>query len=239
MARAQGPDFSHWNGSYDPHVLEGTEHFVFQKASEGNSWEDELFPAQWEALADVNIFRSPYHFWRFGDPIGNAKHFRDIVGDDKGTLPPVVDLEDTRAPSGTRCTADVLTCLQNVEQEFGIKPIIYTAAWWWDPHMTSHASFAHYDLWVANYRTVYPWTQPFMPRGLSEWHFWQYTDRKDVGIPDPTCDHNYFNGDVAALQAYAGIEPTPPPTDNELEERVTELEAQVTNIEQWIEGYES
>jgi GH25 family lysozyme M1 (1,4-beta-N-acetylmuramidase) len=107
-----------------------------------------------------------------------------------------------------------------------------------------------YPLWMAHYpyragRITTTWevfkrdyqptiAGPAMPTGCPTWTFWQFTGDKFI-LPGVTTalDVNYFNGDIAALQRFAGVtvtepEPEPEPTLT-LEERVARLETAARN----------
>ncbi|HEV3469607.1 MAG TPA: GH25 family lysozyme, partial [Pyrinomonadaceae bacterium] len=84
-----------------------------------------------------------------------------------------------------------------VEPAAGAAPIIYTAAAFWNEHFNDQ--FGRYPLWVAHYGPV---PSP-LPRGWSNWTFWQYSQSLRVGGVGGPADHDYFNGPAEALQALA------------------------------------
>jgi hypothetical protein len=75
---------------------------------------------------------------------------------------------------------------------------------------------------------------PSLPKGITQWTFWQFTGDKFV-LPGAASalDVNYYNGNLDDLKKMLGIKtetdtrPAPPTT----EERVTSLEGRVTKLE--------
>ena len=177
----KGIDVSHWQGDIDWGAIPLQYKFAFMKATEGTGFIDDKFSKNW--FESKGILRGAYHFWRYSfDGTAQAEHFFDIVGatGDLGELPPVVDLEDTRAPKGGDIAIRMRQMLQRTEELFGKKPVIYTANWWWSPWTLNNTGFGDYDLWVAHYKTVYPWSKPYLPAGWDSWQIWQHSDRGKV-----------------------------------------------------------
>src|SRR5512137_2836680 len=95
-------DCSHWDGTVDPSLLPSDIKFVFIKATEGGYIPDHL--AEQHYLSMSGRLRGLYHFWRYG--FGAALQAREFIQRIRALesvggpmeLPPVVDIEDTRAP---------------------------------------------------------------------------------------------------------------------------------------------
>jgi GH25 family lysozyme M1 (1,4-beta-N-acetylmuramidase) len=66
--------------------------------------------------------------------------------------------------------------------------------------------------------------------GLTEWKFWQFTNKGRVDGYYGNIDMNYFNGDENVLYAYVG-DTTPPPPPLSLEQREADLEKGVKRLE--------
>lgn len=81
-----------------------------------------------------------------------------------------------------------------------------TGAWWMNDWV-GRSAFGHYDLWVANYKTVYPWSKPYLPYDWTEWKFWQHSEKGSVPGVQSSCDLNLFYEDEIALFEYAGLGP--------------------------------
>jgi lysozyme len=207
MANAKGIDISHWQGNINFALVPSEYKFVYMKASEGTGFVDDKFVQNYDGF--VGRYRAPYHFWRYSaDPAAQAAHWRDTVGDRVGEWGPVADLEDKYAPKGGDTPNKIRAFLDAAEHEFGVKPLIYTGAWWWDSWVMQN--FSDYGLLIANYKTVYPWSKPYMPRtgGWSNWLFWQHSATGQVPGINASVDLNMFNGDDAALAQFMGVAPT-------------------------------
>lgn len=206
-----GLDLSHWDGSVEWPLVPDVYKFVFIKATEGNYTPDHLADQHWIGAGKEGILRGAYHFWRAAaSPKAQAKEFHDRVLWLEGQggemeLPPVVDIEDTRAPKLT-CLPAIRAMLTEVELLFGRTPIIYTARWYTDPWIGNCAWMLPYPLWVAQYSYNTNVLPTYMPRGLTRWTFWQWTDDLEIpGIAENNEDGDVFNGTLDELRAFAGV----------------------------------
>jgi lysozyme len=93
--------------------------------------------------------------------------------------------------------------LNAVEAATGRVPMIYTSASFWKTNAQNVASFSRYPLWVANYKVAAPKIPPVWPN----WTIWQFSE---TGVPwlSANADLDAFQGDMAALKAFAGIKKT-------------------------------
>ena len=200
----KGIDISHWQGIIDWDKIPIEYKFVFMKASEGSGFIDNKFSLNWfESKGE--LLRGAYHFWRYAfDPDEQAQHFYDTVSStgDLGELPPVVDIEDTRAPKGGDISVKVNEMLTRTSELFGKKPIVYTAKWYWNEWLASQA-FGGYDLWVAHYRPT--WLKPYLPAGWADWQIWQHSSKGSVPGIGGNCDLNVAKD--AWYESYATQEP--------------------------------
>ncbi|MEO8823805.1 MAG: GH25 family lysozyme [Ginsengibacter sp.] len=167
--------------------------FAFIKATEGTSIVDEQFRRNWLEAEKQNIPKGAYHFFV---PKRNAKkqaqNFMQIVNLKTGDLPPVLDVEKSRGVSVNEMQKEVKTWLDDVEQHYGIKPILYTNIDFYERYF--HTGFEEYPLWIAHY------LQPDKPRIENKWTFWQHSEKGRVdGIRAPV-DFNIFYGDSSDFQ---------------------------------------
>jgi lysozyme len=215
--RALGIDISHYNAISDfTKVLSAGVSFVGIKTTEGKSFKDPKFKDHRSGLR-TNPFKLGvfYHFARPGNPKDQANFFMDTVGpllpkerlcldfeDDKNGMP-TVDLKfmDTF----------FTTLMGGVCSDR--PPLIYTSKRVWSQignPQWSLASDVH--LWAPRYGSK----EPELPAPWKAWTFWQFSEAETVNGMPGTFDANYFNGDEAALDAYAsGLgKPVvvPPPT---------------------------
>lgn len=171
-----GFDSRHWDGNLpSPTPFR----YAFVKFTEATGFTASTARQQWDGLKARNLLRGPYHFYRnAANPEDQAAFFRATVGSDIGELPPVLDLEDTASIKGGELPARVKRCLAEIERLFERKPMIYSAAWWWNPWMGTQAWATAYEHWVANYTAG---SVPLLPVGWGRWDVWQY--KGDVAEP--------------------------------------------------------
>ena len=162
--------------------------FVFMKATEGIYNVDEQFRRNWLKAEEQNIPKGAYHFFIPGkDAKRQASNFIEIVNLKKGDLPPVLDIEIGRRFSVAEMRKEVKIWLDAVENNYGVKPIIYTNIDFYQKYFQQ--GFEDYPLWIAHY------LQPDKPRIENKWMFWQHSESGRVnGIKAPV-DFNVFYGD--------------------------------------------
>jgi hypothetical protein len=118
----------------------------------------------------------------------------------------VLDIEQGAGPLGHWA----LRWLRYVEAAVGYKPIVYTGAWFADPHgFADVPELAAYPLWLAEYQTSH------VPTPCAPWttvSFWQFTDRANLAGVSTPVDGNVFNGSVSDLPSY-GKPGLLPPSD--------------------------
>lgn len=238
MARPPGIDVSRWQGEIDwPAIKQAGITFVGIRASVGDFYTDDRFAENWQGAEDAGIFRCAYHVLR-PDISANAQiaHFEDVVGE-SGDLPHVLDVELTGGQSDQVIQDRTFESLQEMEARFGRTPIVYTADWFWTPHIGDQPWVDQYDLWVAHY--YWPQVQnPKIPAGWMVWRIWQHSNRGRVSGIQGNVDLNWFGGTMEDLIAYAGGQPPPPPPS--LEQRVENLEHWAEELDTWArsQGYD-
>ncbi|GAC1445299.1 MAG: hypothetical protein NVSMB55_25630 [Mycobacteriales bacterium] len=189
-----------WNA-----VRASGQRWAFVKATEGTTYTNPYFAADWHDSAAAGLYHGAYHFARpssqSGSASAQAQAFASAIGPQQvpGTLPPILDLEQ----SGGLAPADLVTWthefLNAVQTDTGRLPMLYTYPNFWQNQMAGSAEFTAYPLWVASYGTS---SAPTL--GWSHWTFWQYTSSGTVdGIQTQgATDLSVFNGtslDLAAL----------------------------------------
>jgi lysozyme len=202
----EGIDVSHYDGTIDwAQVKASGRAFAFAKATEGTTYTDPSFAANWAGMKQQGIARSAYHFFHSNvDPTTEANHFLSVMGSlQAGDLPPTLDLEVTDNQSAATITANTITWLDTVAAATGTKPILYASPSFISGTLGSPAGLEnHATLWVANWGV----NCPDVPAPFTGFAFWQYSDAGTVpGISGSSnVDLDRFNGDLAALQALAG-----------------------------------
>lgn len=198
----EGIDISHWDGAIDwVKVKASGRAFAFAKATEGTSYVDNTFAANWAGMKQAGVVRSAYHFFHANmDPIAEANHFLQTMGTlEAGDLPPTLDLEVTDSQSAAKITATAIQWLDAVAAATGTTPILYTGPAFVNALGNPAGLENHAQLWIANWGV----SCPDVPAPFTAWPFWQYDDKGTVsGIPGASAvDLNKFNGTLAELHA--------------------------------------
>jgi lysozyme len=214
MATIPGIDVSYWDSGIDwPKVRATGQRYVFIKATEGGFYADPTFDDNWFGAKLAGLLRGAYHFFRCNvDAKKQAKKFIDYVNsvNDKGELPPVLDLETNDGMTKDKIVASAKTWIDLVEAEFGRKPIIYSGQYFLQDYFSAPGGgpppwAKDYPLWLAQYPNQYsPGMQPFLPTGWFTWTFWQYSDKGQVNGINAAVDMNLFNGTLEELYKFAG-----------------------------------
>ena len=200
----QGVDVSHYQGDIDWEILAGEDiDFAFIKATEGSGHVDTRFYENWEGADATDLKIGAYHFFSFDSPAETqAQLYIETVGDLSGNLIPVVDIEFygdkfSNAPEEEELVAELKTMLALLEEEYGVKPMVYTTYTFYYKYLDGEID--GYPLWIRN---VY-----FSPnldmRG--EWTFWQYTDQAVIdgySGAEEHIDMNVFYGNLDELDEY-------------------------------------
>lgn len=193
----QGIDVSHYQNEIDWKKVSENEtlKFVFVKASEGAAFQDSFYCKNWEALAETELLRGAYHFFRPNVEITQQiDNYFDVVKLELNDLPPVLDVEHASDLSREALKRRVKEWLIIAEQRSGKKPILYTSQSFYYQYLVG--DFHEYPLWIARYSQRSP--QLEVER---DWVFWQYSNlAKLSGINGPV-DLNAFNGSEAQLRA--------------------------------------
>lgn len=193
-----GVDVSRWQGTIDwgKMVRQGV-NFAWIKATESVALVDPQFARNWAEARNYGILRGAYAFYRNNrDPLAQADHFAGVLGDDVGELPPAGDFEDTAGPADP---AAMHRFLVRVQDRTGVRPVVYTAPWWWTTtRLGGPVAWAKgYGLWVADY------SEPLtLPSDWTTWNVHQWTSSGDGpahGAQSARLDLNRFNGTYREL----------------------------------------
>ena len=190
VTKAEGIDVSLYQGVIDWTLVKIQKMFAFIKATQGNDIVDPKFDTNWMGAKVAGVLRGAYHYYKFGvDPTAQANLFCSKLSADKGELQPVVDVEDTTAPADA---TQLKQFIDLVTSRLGVKPIIYTGAWFWNNARWGGAvTWAKdYDLWVANYGV----TTPTLPTDWTTYKYWQYSNAGAVAGISGKVDLDQFNG---------------------------------------------
>ena len=193
--------------------------YTFIKATEGTTYLDKYFDNNWSGARRAGVIRGAYHFFIPNiDPVEQANHYLDVVGDilHKSDLPPVIDIESSPKyvyeAFLTLSIEERLERLQKwlevVEQATNRKPIIYTNFYTWKIMMGNSKDYVDHPLWVANYGAEIP-SIPADIWGGNGWKFWQFSYEGSVpGVLNEAAvvDQNIFRGKLEDMHDWIGIE---------------------------------
>jgi lysozyme len=219
--------------------------YVFVKASQGTSNTAHDFAAHYAGAKKAGIPRGAYHFISATSSAEDQiAHFFDVVGDELGELPPVLDAEwqgKTKAlgPLSADAFAKlVLDCLALLAKGSEKRPILYTAPGFWSllakvPGFAA-ACAAISDLWIAHYgvKTV-------ETLGWPRWAFWQWSATEPEEGVTTRGDANFFCGtakDFARYLADGTLPPLDPSTPLGLQMALNALGASPPLVEDGVLG---
>lgn len=153
-----GIDISRYNRDIVPEiVLHDSITFVICKATEGITYTDPYFYSNFDFIRSGNYLLGAYHFYRAQDKGEQQADFFWKTISRQGTIDiaPVVDIEQESLPANkeidkVELQAEILTCLQRLEETAKRVPIIYTNRSFADEYLTDNR-FSNYPLWIADY----------------------------------------------------------------------------------------
>ena len=198
-----GIDVSRWQGAINWQTVAASGYkFAVIRATVSHHYTDPRFYINWEGAKNAGLLVSAYHVIKPDHPAAaQIERLFNVLDNRRADFPLVLDVELDRGKTKAEITESVRQCLQLMKERDGRPPIVYTGKWFWDDFVSSSSKWAGYDLWAAHYEVA----QPTLPRGWSEWKFWQYSETGRVaGVGSQNTDLNWFNGSYEALQAYAG-----------------------------------
>ncbi len=175
-----GVDVSSYQAEIDMNVLkEQNIEFIYIKATEGSNTQDERFAENWNNAKKAGLLSGAYHFFSY-DSEGRtqAENFINTVGPDlKGRLLPVVDVEyygdkEQNPPEKGDVIRELRIYLEIIEEEYGIKPLIYTRSDIYDKYLKGE--FDEYKKWISSLYTPISWNYK------DDWYIWQYLNRGEL-----------------------------------------------------------
>ena len=192
----QGIDVSHYQGAVNwAAVRAGGRRYAFCKATEGTTYTDPTFAANWPAMRAAGLLRGAYHFGRPGtSAAAQADYFCDAVRPAPGDLKPVLDLEATDGMTPAQVRAWVVAFVSRVVARTGQTPVIYTGYYFWRDS-AGNGSNLNCPLWLAQYASAVT----LVPAAWATWTFWQYTSTGTCPGVAGGVDLDAFNGNKTGL----------------------------------------
>ncbi|MCW2601898.1 MAG: Integrin-like repeat domain fused to lysozyme, glycosyl hydrolase [Pseudonocardiales bacterium] len=189
-----------------PAVASSGIRFVFTKATESTTYTNPYFATDRAAALAAGLGVGAYHFANpANSPIADAQYFLSVVGTASpvGTLPPVLDLEQTGGLAPAALSNWAVTWLQYVANAVGRAPLFYASPNFITGAMTPDSRLGQFPLWLASYTSV----TPAAPAPWATWLFWQYSSDGIVPGINGRVDQNRYAGDLLSLQRLALIAP--------------------------------
>lgn len=204
----KGIDISHYQneaGKIDWDKVRASEYkFCFVKCTEGITYRDRFYQENKAGARKVGLVFGAYHFARLNDPIKEADHFCDTVGDLKQGEIVILDFEvDGHADPVGWC----LKWLKKVEERVGFKPLLYTNEARVKSLNWQRVVANNNGLWVAKYASQVVYIPEYLQRKpvSDEWPFWaiwQFSSRARVPGLVGNIDVNTTDMDVETLKKY-------------------------------------
>ena len=172
-----GVDISSYQADVDMEKLKEQDiAFVYIKATEGSTHQDERFKENWDNAKRAGIPSGAYHFFSYDTPgSSQAENFINTVGKDlKGRMLPVVDVEyygdkKENPPAKEDVIRELTAYIDAVEAQYGIEPMIYTGADIYGKYLEGFSN--EYKMWISSLYTPLSWNYN------EDWYIWQYLNR--------------------------------------------------------------
>ena len=205
-AVTEGIDVSDYQGTIDwAKVKASGRAFAIIRTSDGLDYPDTKFASYWPAAKQAGLIRGVYQYFEPAqDPIAQADMMLTAMGAlEPGDLPPTIDVETTGGKTPAEVAAAVKAWTDHVATATGRAPIIYVGKYFWQDQVGGVDQTAN-PLWEAQWGV----TCPDLPSPWSTWTFWQYSATGSVPGITGVMDLDRFDGDLAALTAFANLHAT-------------------------------
>jgi lysozyme len=186
--RVRGIDVSSYQHRIDWKSVAQTGEYTFAyiKATEGTTYRDAYFQANWRGAKENGLLRGAYHYFTVGQSgAEQANHYIRNVPKEAGTLPPMLDLE-VSGKDRTVMLRQITVFLDRLRQYYGIAPLIYTDPQRYAEYIQGHLE--DYPLTISDVMTPPHWI------GVTRWTFWQYSDHGHVSGIAGSVDLDAFYG---------------------------------------------
>jgi lysozyme len=210
VANAAGIDISNFQPSFDWAAEKGKSPCL-HKSDRRKDVQDAEFATNWRHAKALAIVRGAYHFGhpRNGAAVDAAAFLavvraHSLVAGDLLAL----DLETTDGLPPAQVSTYARNWSADVAKATGLTLIVYTFLSF--AQEGNCAGLCRYPLWIAEPSA--PAGHPVVPRPWTKWAFHQYGTTR---VGNNTVDVDVFNGDRAALKAFANPAPPPPPAQEE------------------------
>jgi len=175
-----GVDVSNYQADIDMNELKAQNiQFIYIKASEGSSLQDQRFLINWENAEKAELPAGAYHFFSYdSEGITQAENFIDAVGPDlTGRLLPAVIVDyygdkEQNPPEKEDVVRELRIYLERIEKEYGVKPLIYTRPDICKKYLKGE--FDEYGKWMSSLYQPLGWIYK------DDWYIWHYLNRGEL-----------------------------------------------------------
>jgi len=169
--------------------------YVFIRSTMGIDAVDATFDYNWKKAKSRLLVRGAYHYYRPDEnSTQQALNFIKNTPLEPGDFFPVLDIEELpKEQSKEKMREGLQNWLTIVEKHYGVKPIIYSGANFYEHHLKEH--FPEYKIWIAKYSL-------FNEKMNDDWQFWQFTDKGTVNGVSTKVDLNIFKGSRYDLKQF-------------------------------------
>jgi len=189
-----GIDVSHHQGKIDWSAIKKQDfQFAYIKATEGGTFRDSRFRANWEGARRAGLKVGAYHFFTLCRPVQDQiANFTSVVPVESDALPPALDLEFGgncgARPAPETLLADISAFSAALREKYGADPVFYVTDEFYDAYLRDRLKSSNF--WI---RSIFG--RPKIP-GEKTWKIWQFANRGRVqGIAYPV-DLNVLNGSL-------------------------------------------
>jgi len=173
-----------------------------------------------------------YIYWRPGHPYDRQiSQFVDTHRDLGASLIPMLDIEHDDGQPSDEIGRQVTRAVADIERLLNVTPVIYTAAWFWNPRVTG-TDVSRCPLWLARYTRDKPpvdpadWPtfatarpEPAIPSGgWSSWDAWQFSADGNHAGPTYGASSSHLDLNILRGESWGRFQtrrpiPDPPPLD--------------------------
>lgn len=167
-----------------------------------------------------------YIYWRPGQTV--ESQINNIIKEYEKFQPsliPMLDIEHQDDKSPDFIGSQVTEAVKQIEQKLDVTPVIYTAAWFWNPKV-KNAQVSHCPVWLARYSTPQPpldpsewadfalqYAQPAVPSGWSTWDAWQFSADGNHRGKTYGASSSHLDLNIMREQAWVKYQMVPPMPD--------------------------
>ena len=200
-ATLKGIDVSHYEGHVNwQTAAAGGIAFGIARVSDGTQYPDAYFASNWSAMKAAGVVRGAYQYFEANEDVDAQADMMiaAMATMEPGDLPPTIDVEVTHGLTPSQLAPRIQQWIDRVAAATGRAPMVYTGYYFWRDSVASTGDAGN-PLWAAEYTSECPLvSSPWI-----QWTFWQHSGTGSApGVSGPV-DVDLFNGDLAALQAFA------------------------------------